>query len=361
MANVTLMGWDAAAKVWRKVVVNAAGKLIIDPSEIFEEVPTNNEAGKAPTSNWAFDHKADASAHHARYNDAEAVASWYNRKVTLTPGIYTNYDVTNVSFIDLNTENGSIYLKGLTGGIPGQIIMLRKAHHLYVVTLFNGNTAAAPADRICTTSGGDEYIIDWKRMCFMLFYTGTFWQSCYFLLQSFDLYLEDTPGNGVTNKAPTSNWAYDHNANASAHHARYTDAEAKAAVGYNGTKYWSCTGIHFDAVLPSTDNVTKSTNGLIIANADNITLVAQMFLPHEAVVTNIIVLGNAAATAETWELFRLDVSAPARVTMAGANINSSDNSIDYANIDNGSYSYFIVTSSLDTNDEVWGVKMVYTI
>ena len=75
MGNVTMMGWDADAQVWRKVLVNAEGKLIIDPTEIFEYVPTEDEQGKAPTSGWAFDHKADASAHHTKFTAAEARAA----------------------------------------------------------------------------------------------------------------------------------------------------------------------------------------------------------------------------------------------------------------------------------------------
>ena len=65
-AGVQLWGWDNTNKVWVKVLVNAAGKLIIDPTEIFEEPPTNGEMGKAATSNWSFDHDADPDAHHAR-------------------------------------------------------------------------------------------------------------------------------------------------------------------------------------------------------------------------------------------------------------------------------------------------------
>lgn len=74
MPSVLLWGWDATNEVWRKVVVNADGKLIIDPSEIFENPPTEDESAKAPTSEWAYDHKENASAHHAKYTDAEAQA-----------------------------------------------------------------------------------------------------------------------------------------------------------------------------------------------------------------------------------------------------------------------------------------------
>lgn len=53
MSGVMLWGWDGTQ--WVKVLVNAAGKLIIDPSDILEDVPTDGEVGKAPTSNWAHD------------------------------------------------------------------------------------------------------------------------------------------------------------------------------------------------------------------------------------------------------------------------------------------------------------------
>lgn len=68
-AGVQLWGWDSANSVWVKVLVNSAGKLIIDPSEIFENPPTNGETAKAPQSDWAYDHWKDPNAHHARLHD----------------------------------------------------------------------------------------------------------------------------------------------------------------------------------------------------------------------------------------------------------------------------------------------------
>ena len=44
------------------------------------------------------------------------------------------------------------------------------------------------------------------------------------------LVFEQSPTQGKTDAGPTSDWAYTHNANAAAHHAKYTDAEAQAAV-----------------------------------------------------------------------------------------------------------------------------------
>jgi hypothetical protein len=43
--------------------------------------------------------------------------------------------------------------------------------------------------------------------------------------------VDDTPVNGEVTVPVSSNWAYDHAANASAHHTKYTDEEAQDAVG----------------------------------------------------------------------------------------------------------------------------------
>ncbi len=75
MGQEGMWGWCAATSTWVKVLVDSTGRLIIDPTAILENPPTEDEATKAPTSEWAFDHDADASAHHIRYNDLEAVTA----------------------------------------------------------------------------------------------------------------------------------------------------------------------------------------------------------------------------------------------------------------------------------------------
>lgn len=73
MPDLTNMqGWDGTQ--WVNVLVNAAGKLIIDPSEILEDTPTDGEVGKAPTSNWAHDHADLPDIHHARQHAIDAAA-----------------------------------------------------------------------------------------------------------------------------------------------------------------------------------------------------------------------------------------------------------------------------------------------
>lgn len=66
MPGAYLWGWDSANSVWVKILVNADGKLIIDPSEIFENPPTDGETAKGAQSDWCYDHNADPDAHHAR-------------------------------------------------------------------------------------------------------------------------------------------------------------------------------------------------------------------------------------------------------------------------------------------------------
>lgn len=72
--RVELWGWDSVGGAWVKLLCNAAGKLIIDPSEILEEPPTDGEVGKAATSNWSHDHDADPDAHHAAFVAADHTA-----------------------------------------------------------------------------------------------------------------------------------------------------------------------------------------------------------------------------------------------------------------------------------------------
>ena len=361
MANAAMMGWDADAKVWRKLVCNAAGKLIIDPSEILEDPPTAGEAGKAATSNWSHDHAANASAHHARYTDAEAVSSWKNRLATLTAGTYKNYDVTNISFLDLDTTGGGIYLKGLSGGTKGHIIICLKTNYLNNVYIYNGDSGVPASDRIYLTSGSTEQIWSYLRQGFILIHTGSFWQCISHLFCQKSEFFEDSPSNGVTNKGPTSNWAFDHNANAAAHHARYTDAEARAAVGYNGTKYWSCAGIHFDATVPDSDVISKTYYGYLTIVGVKISLVAHVALPNGAVITECVVRGNAGASSKTWALRRIDLTDAEDDEMATAMVNTATTTIYYPGVDNSQKGYLLYIKDLVASDIIYGATITYTL
>lgn len=361
MSNAAIMGWDADAGEWRKVLVNAAGKLIIDPSEIFEDPPTDGEAGKSATSNWSHDHAADVSAHHVKYTDAEAMEAWGNRSLILTTGSYTITDLSDYNLVYLTPATGNINLCGFAGGTNGKIVFFIKTVTAYDVAVCHNDPSAPAGNKIYTSSNNYEVMVNQYRGGFTLIYYNSYWHLSDVIISSKAQLFDDTPVDSRYNKGVTSNWGFDHKADVSAHHAKYTDAEARAAVGYNGTRYWSCNGIHFDAMNPPTDLVTKSNEGFLKANADGIYFLAPVFLPHGAVVTNVIVNGNAAAAAEVWTLERQKISDKTISGMASVNINTGSSSIAYATIDNSLYSYFIHTTSLDTDDEIWGAVITYTI
>jgi len=219
------------------------------------------------------------------------------------------------------------------------------------------------------------------------------------------MYFEDPPTDGEEGKGPSSNWAFDHAANpaahhikftsiehdtpdrhalvnldplvcseaeadgkisdhaaiADAHHERYTDAEAVAAVGYNGTKYWSVTGNSFNAIDVLGSDITKHMNGYLIANEDGMEVVCQVILPHGAVVTSVKATGNAAAESANFWLTSIKLSDKSVIDMATAKINSTDTSISSATIDNQNYAYYMTVEVLDTNDELWGATITYTL
>ena len=170
------MGWDSANNVWRKVLVNDQGKLIIDPSEIFEDPPADGEVGKAPTSNWAHDHNANASAHHARYTDAEALMAWANASLVLTAGTYTSQDVAGKGILVLDTSGGDINLEGLSGGVTGQVIYCHKPHGANALAVLHNSANAATGDRFYTYNDADDTIGAWQRGGFNIIYYDYRWR-----------------------------------------------------------------------------------------------------------------------------------------------------------------------------------------
>ena len=82
---------------WHVAVCDSNGylKINLDISTLLENPPTEDGSGKAPTSEWAFDHKANASAHHTKYTNALALAAAVAGMISGTPtdgqvGIWTN-------------------------------------------------------------------------------------------------------------------------------------------------------------------------------------------------------------------------------------------------------------------------------
>ena len=111
-------------------------------------------------------------------------------------------------------------------------------------------------------------------------------------------------------------------------------------------------------------NDTDSTycdmdEGWIKAEADGIVFLCPLQLPEGMKITEIMVWGNAGATAETYKLLRIGTNNGSAITMATANIGTEDISITHGRIENGHYHYVLATTSLDTNDEISGVRIKY--
>ncbi len=118
---------------------------------------------------------------------------------------------------------------------------------------------------------------------------------------------------------------------------------------------WSCTGTAFKAQASGTSVFYIA--GTAAPQANEILEAVIEGLPNGAIVTGVIVYGNDSV--ETWTLNRLTLSNKTVEAMASANQNTEDTSISNATIDNSSYGYFIVTSGLNSGDEIYGARITY--
>ncbi len=134
----------------------------------------------------------------------------------------------------------------------------------------------------------------------------------------------------------------------------------ETATAVVGTSYLSIPPTSFRSNDPDVDDV-RVQGRTFTSNVENLTFWAPVILPHGAVVTAVIVYGNTAAEAITWQLRREILGEATLVTMATAVINTEDTSITSPIIDNSLYSYSILCSNVDTSDAIEGVRITYTI
>lgn len=187
MPGAYLWGWDDTNSVWVKCVVNADGKLIINPAGFLENPPTEDEAKKAATSEWSFDHDADPAAHHAKYTNAEsraAIADIFDSAGDIT----ANLDMSHKDIFALRT----LYFDGVTTYNSAAKILYQRANEIFI---FEGDN---PSGNVC-----DIKIRVYQAVGYVT------------LASTVD----------ITNDIATHVLVTD------AHHAKYTDAEAVAAFG----------------------------------------------------------------------------------------------------------------------------------
>ncbi len=129
----------------------------------------------------------------------------------------------------------------------------------------------------------------------------------------------------------------------------------------NKTSYWSCLGSGFRDIDRAGGSSASWVSGgdAHIAMISNNVLQASVNLPHNAIVTGVIVYGSD--TGETWTLYRRQIDTQGIGTaMASAAIDTEDTTITNATIDNSTYAYVIETSPLDAADDIDGARITYT-
>lgn len=129
----------------------------------------------------------------------------------------------------------------------------------------------------------------------------------------------------------------------------------------NKTSYWSCSGSNFQSGDLNTEMTWSDTGTALLNSADN-SGIASVELPHGAVVTGVIVDGNASLeTNYTYVLTRMTRSDNSVATMGTAACGTEDTSIDNATIDNSTYCYFIVIPDENFSDAIiYGARITYT-
>ncbi len=132
-----------------------------------------------------------------------------------------------------------------------------------------------------------------------------------------------------------------------------------SAVPDLNTNYYTINSAAFTAASPDVNNVTIDVQK-VRADADGIQFSCPINLPNGATVTAVIFNGNAGATAETWTLYSKILDGTTLTSMATAAFDTEDTTITSATIDNENANYGILTSTMDTNDEIYSGRITYT-
>ena len=127
----------------------------------------------------------------------------------------------------------------------------------------------------------------------------------------------------------------------------------------NKTSYKFISAHGFTVDNPATKDLSWGI-GTVAPLQDNTDVDCNVELPHGAVITGVIVYGNAAATAETWILYRRTNAGAAGSQLATANVGTEDTTISDATVDNSTYQYLVKINSMDTGDTIYGMRITYT-
>lgn len=137
-----------------------------------------------------------------------------------------------------------------------------------------------------------------------------------------------------------------------------TGTEQTAFVSSNpGTSYLGIAPGDFISRNTDTDEIQQGGE-MTKPNADGISFIGAVNLPHGATITGAIVYG--ADTGQTWNLSRTSLSSTGQDILATANAGTEDTSISNGTVDNTTYGYFFELASWDTDDDIYGARITYT-
>lgn len=167
-----LFVYDGSVYIKYVNTANFQGELIW----YLENIPTEGESKKAPTSNWAYEHEATVESHPDYYTDKKAVDAFYSRTTTLDEGVYKDVDLSGTSMLKLDDATGDVDLQGFSGGYDGQIIFAIRSNTNNIVTIRHNNANAAVGDKILTTTGADITMPADQDGGFILIYLENWWR-----------------------------------------------------------------------------------------------------------------------------------------------------------------------------------------
>lgn len=174
----------------------------------FEDSPADGEVTRGPTSNWAFDHKADADAHHADFQAADAVTAM-GVKADSNPLHHDRFTPELAQQLKLGEDLDADQRTDI------QIFSSTSATPTFELLRWGGFNGVL---KFIQNGTGDIEFKFGENVRMKLLNAG-----------GVEEIWDDTPTNGQVTKGVTSDWGYDHVNAAAAHHSKYTDAEAELA------------------------------------------------------------------------------------------------------------------------------------
>ena len=103
-------------------------------------------------------------------------------KVDIANGTFTNTSVAGASMLRVDSSGGHCYIKGLDGGVEGQMLYIIKTSNANELVLYNNSTNASAGDRIllpgCTADDDTDYVtLAAGYGGWVLIYQGSYWRS----------------------------------------------------------------------------------------------------------------------------------------------------------------------------------------